>query len=105
MRPFHSSFSRRDFLRGIGLSGAVFAIGSGFPDYAVADNKSRKLGVALLGLGRYSANQLGQILELKHIKGAIRVTENIPPRPKAFNTIVYTKATPNCLATCLQPTF
>jgi hypothetical protein len=60
MRPFHSPFSRRDFLRGIGLGGAALAIGSRFPDYAVADNKSRKLSVALLGLGSYSANQLGK---------------------------------------------
>src|SRR2546425_4148044 len=65
MRPFYSSFSRRDFLRGIGLgsvAGAALALGSRFPAYAIGEDKGRKLGVALLGLGRYSTGQLGPAL-------------------------------------------
>ena len=65
MRPFYSYVSRRDFLRGIGLgsvAGAVLAVGSRFPDDSLAENESRKLGVALLGLGRYSTGQLGPAL-------------------------------------------
>ena len=61
MRSF-DSISRRNFLRGIGLTGAAVAIGSRFPADTNAENKGRKLGVALLGLGRYSANQLGPAL-------------------------------------------
>jgi glucose-fructose oxidoreductase len=65
MRPFYSSVSRRDFLRGIGLgsiASAARAVGSRFPGYAIGEDKGRKLGVALLGLGRYSTNQLGPAL-------------------------------------------
>jgi glucose-fructose oxidoreductase len=65
MRRFYSSFSRRDFLRGIGLgsiAGAALAAGSRFPGYAIGEDTGRKLGVALLGLGRYSTGQLGPAL-------------------------------------------
>jgi glucose-fructose oxidoreductase len=62
MRPFHTSVSRREFLRGIGLGSAALAIGSRFPNYAIAENKGRKLGLALLGLGKYSTGQLGPAL-------------------------------------------
>src|SRR6266576_1982239 len=65
MPHFYSSFSRRDFLRGIGLGsvgGIALAAGSRFPGYAIGKDKDRKLGVALLGLGRYSTGQLGPAL-------------------------------------------
>ena len=65
MRHFRSSFSRRDFLRGIGLGsvgGIALAAGSRFPGNAIGKDKDRKLGVALLGLGRYSTGQLGPAL-------------------------------------------
>ncbi len=62
MRPFYSAFSRREFLRGIGAGSAALAIGSRFPVYAAEGNSGRKLGVALLGLGRYSTGQLGPAL-------------------------------------------
>jgi glucose-fructose oxidoreductase len=59
-----SHFSRRDFLRGLSIGTAAIATGPGLGSLAEAlgQNKGRKLGVALLGLGRYSTNQLGPAL-------------------------------------------
>lgn len=56
--------SRRDFLRMLAFGGAALASGSGLRSYAESLEKSggRKLGVALLGLGRYSTGQLGPAL-------------------------------------------
>jgi len=51
--------SRRDFLRGLGTAGLVAGFGLR-PQHVFGEN--RKLGVALLGLGRYSTNQLGPAL-------------------------------------------
>src|SRR5258705_9037231 len=59
-----SHFSRRDFLRGLSIGTAAIATGPGLGALAEAlgQNKGRKLGVSLLGLGRYSTNQLGPAL-------------------------------------------
>src|SRR5216683_323150 len=59
-----SHFSRRDFLRGLSIGTAAVATGPTLSSLAEAlsQNKGRKLGVALLGLGRYSTNQLGPAL-------------------------------------------
>lgn len=54
-----TSTSRRDFLRGLGTAGLVAGIG--LRGRKVIGEK-RRLGVALLGLGRYSTNQLGPAL-------------------------------------------
>jgi predicted dehydrogenase len=69
-------YSRRDFLRGLSLTTAALAAK---PDLgrlaeALAQNQGRKLGVALLGLGRYSAGQLGPALRetnLCYLSGVI----------------------------------
>jgi glucose-fructose oxidoreductase len=58
MNPLFSDISRRDFLRGLGTAGLVAGIG--LPRNAFGEN--RKLGIALLGLGRYSTGQLGPAL-------------------------------------------
>ena len=59
-----SPSSRRQFLRQFAVSGAVVATGIGFPNLLRADTAPRKpLGVALLGLGTYSANQLAPALQ------------------------------------------
>src|SRR5215510_9673469 len=52
--------SRRDFLRGLSLSAATLAAGPDLKRIAdlLAQNQGRKLGIALLGLGRYATNQL-----------------------------------------------
>src|SRR2546426_2800848 len=59
MNSIISETSRRDFLRGLGTAG--LAAGIGLRARAVLGD-NRKLGVALLGLGRYSTNQLGPAL-------------------------------------------
>jgi glucose-fructose oxidoreductase len=51
--------SRRDFLRLASLGSAALASGAWRPTFAAPE---RKLGVALLGLGRYSSGQLGPAL-------------------------------------------
>ena len=56
-----SSVSRRAFLRGLALGAAALTTGIDVRR-ALAQNRGRKLGVALLGLGRYSENQLGPAL-------------------------------------------
>jgi glucose-fructose oxidoreductase len=57
-------FTRRDFLRGLSLGTIGLAVR---PDLnkvteLLAQNRGRKLGVALLGLGGYATNQLGPAL-------------------------------------------
>jgi glucose-fructose oxidoreductase len=56
--------SRRDFLRGLSLSAAALAAGPDLKRIAelLAQNQGRKLGIALLGLGRYATNQLAPAL-------------------------------------------
>src|SRR4051812_43491640 len=55
--------SRRDFLRLLSLSGLAVASGCSSPNHAAQTAERRRpLGVALLGLGRYSTNQLGPAL-------------------------------------------
>jgi len=76
-----SSQSRREFLRQLSVGGAAVAAGIGFPGHLLADSSSppinadKKLGVALLGLGRYSTGQLGPALRVtKHCNLAGVVT-------------------------------
>jgi len=59
MNPSITDISRRDFLHGLGTAGLVAGFGLR-PQHVFGEN--RKLGVALLGLGRYSTNQLGPAL-------------------------------------------
>src|SRR6266540_7546239 len=71
-----SNSSRRDFLRRLSLATAALAAGHNLRGLAeaLAQNKGRKLGVALLGLGRYSMNQLGPALretKLCYLAGVI----------------------------------
>src|SRR5258705_632852 len=71
-----SHFSRRDFLRGLSIGTAAIATGPGLGSLAepLGQNKGRKLGIALLGLGRYSTNQLGPALretKLCYLAGVI----------------------------------
>ncbi len=54
--------SRREFLRGLSALAAAVATRNKWTATVLAQNKGRKLGVALLGLGRYSTNQLGPAL-------------------------------------------
>src|SRR5712664_3520669 len=64
MKKSLSDISRRDFLRGLSIGTAALATGPGLRSLTevLGQNKGRKLGVALLGLGRYSTNQLGPAL-------------------------------------------
>jgi glucose-fructose oxidoreductase len=55
--------SRREFLRRLSSATAALAAGLSLsPLEILAQNKGRKLGIALLGLGRYSVNQLAPAL-------------------------------------------
>ena len=60
--------SRRKFLRALSVGTAALATGFGFTQYAGAQmmqtpNPQKKLGVALLGLGRYSTSELAPALK------------------------------------------
>jgi glucose-fructose oxidoreductase len=59
MKTKVSDFSRRDFLRGLGTAAVVAGINIRIPRPSA---QSRKLGIALVGLGRYSTGQLGPAL-------------------------------------------
>ena len=59
MNGIIEDISRRNFLRGLGSTGLVAGLGR-HAGNLLRDN--RKLGIALLGLGRYSSGQLGPAL-------------------------------------------
>src|SRR5437667_12381397 len=59
MNELIANISRRDFLWGLGSAGLVAGLGR-HSGNLLRDN--RRLGVALLGLGRYSSGQLGPAL-------------------------------------------
>jgi glucose-fructose oxidoreductase len=68
--------SRRDFLRLLALGTASVASGAGRRAFPAPprDRSPRRLGVALLGLGRYSTNELGPALRLTrrcHLAGVV----------------------------------
>ncbi|HEX6718082.1 MAG TPA: twin-arginine translocation signal domain-containing protein, partial [Pyrinomonadaceae bacterium] len=54
--------SRRDFLRGFSITTAGLALTPGYIGELLAQNKGRKLGIAMLGLGNYASNQLAPAL-------------------------------------------
>src|SRR5260370_10570428 len=71
MNGLIANISRRNFLRGFGSTGLFAGLGRHASDLLL-DN--RKLGVALLGLGRYSTGQLGPALretKLCYLAGVI----------------------------------
>ena len=55
-------FSRRDFLRGLSIATAGLALGPSYIADLLAQNRGRKLGIAMLGLGNYATNQLAPAL-------------------------------------------
>lgn len=57
-----SDSSRREFLRSLSLTAAALAAERLRAQNAAENKADRKLGVALLGLGRYSTNELGPAL-------------------------------------------
>lgn len=74
--------SRREFLRLMSLGTAAVATGVGLPGYAKALEKTsgRKLGVALLGLGSYSTNQLAPALRLTKLCELVSVVSGHPEK-------------------------
>ena len=63
MNSFDSFVSRRDFLRGLSLAATTLATRNKLRALeTLAQNNGHKLGIALLGLGRYSTNELGPAL-------------------------------------------
>ncbi|MGH9971275.1 MAG: Gfo/Idh/MocA family protein [Pyrinomonadaceae bacterium] len=83
-----SLISRRDFLRGLAIGGAGFAARSDLRALAeaLAQNQHRKLGVALLGLGRYSANQLGPALRETKLCYLAGIVTGHPEKAEAWAT-------------------
>jgi predicted dehydrogenase len=76
MNSRDSSTSRRDFLRRLAIGTAALATDFkfGLSAEVVDNNRDRKLGVALLGLGRYSTNELGPALlktQLCYLAGVV----------------------------------
>ena len=74
--------ARREFLRLMSLGTAAVATGVGFPSYAQALEKTggRKLGVALLGLGRYATNQLAPALRQTKLCELVGVVTGHPEK-------------------------
>ena len=67
--------SRRDFIRGLSITTAGLALGPRYIADLLARNSGRKLGIAMLGLGNYAANQLAPaLLETKLCQLAAVVT-------------------------------
>jgi predicted dehydrogenase len=61
--PAGAQLSRRDFVRGAALGTAAFLTRAEVrAQQLLAQNKGRKLGIALLGLGRYATGELGPAL-------------------------------------------
>ena len=54
--------SRRDFIRGLSITTAGLALAPRYIAGLLAQNKGRRLGIAMLGLGNYAANQLAPAL-------------------------------------------
>ena len=71
----NSDFSRRKFLGGLLIGTAGLAFGSKLQAAEIlAQNQGRKLGIALLGLGRYATGELGPALrqtKLVELRGVI----------------------------------
>jgi glucose-fructose oxidoreductase len=62
------TFSRRDFLRSMLGGAAIFTLGLDLrAQETLAKNNGRKLGVALLGLGRYATGELAPALKLTNL--------------------------------------
>src|SRR6266540_2091984 len=85
MKPRDFHFSRRDFLRGLTLGTAAVATTDLLAiAEALAQNNGRKLGVALLGLGRYSTNQLGPALRETKLCYLARVVTGHPEKAEKW---------------------
>src|SRR6185295_18308736 len=54
--------SRRDFIRGLSITTAGLALAPRYIAGLLAQNKGRRLGIAMLGLGNYATNQLAPAL-------------------------------------------
>jgi glucose-fructose oxidoreductase len=62
MNKSHFALSRRDFLRGLSVTTAGLALGPKYIAELLAQNRGRKLGIAMLGLGGYAGGQLAPAL-------------------------------------------
>jgi len=78
--------SRRNFLERIGLGTAALAVSSRFSSLATTlqQKGNRKLGVALLGLGRYSANELAPALTQTKLCYLAGVVTGHPEKAEAW---------------------
>jgi glucose-fructose oxidoreductase len=85
--------SRRKFLRDFSLGTAAVATGLGFAEYArsqpASGNPPKKLGIALLGLGRYATGELGPALKQTNLCQLTGVVSGHPEKAarwaKEFN--------------------
>jgi glucose-fructose oxidoreductase len=83
---FMKSHSRRKFLRNLSLGTAAVAIGFGFAEYARAQQAAggKKLGLALLGLGRYATNELAPALQQTKLCQLVGVVSGHPEKAAAW---------------------
>ena len=82
------TFNRRDFLQGLSATTATLALGPNVTRIAelLAQNRGRKLGIALVGLGRYSTNQLAPALLQTKLCQLAGVVTGSPEKGKKWAT-------------------
>lgn len=82
------TFNRRDFLRGLSATTATLALGPNVSRVAelLAQNSGRKLGIALVGLGRYATGQLAPALQQTKLCKLTAVVTGSPEKGKKWAT-------------------
>lgn len=80
MKYSKAHVSRRDFLRGISVTAAGLALTPKTIAEMLAQNRGRKLGIAMLGLGGYATNQLAPALRETKLCELIAVVTGHPEK-------------------------
>jgi len=77
------TLNRRDFLRSLSATTAALALGPSFSKL-LAQNNGRKLGIALVGLGRYATGQLAPALQQTKLCQLAGVVTGSPEKGKKW---------------------
>jgi len=83
MKNKNLTLNRRDFLRGLSATTAALAFGPNFAEL-LAQNSGRKIGIALVGLGRYATNQLAPALQQTKLCRLAGVVTGSPEKGKKW---------------------
>src|SRR5690625_6706680 len=90
--------TRRRLLQQLGLSAT--ALSAGLAPHALSSGNNRKVGVALVGLGGYSSNQLAPALQLTQhceLRGIVTGSpEKIPQRSEEHTSELQSRGQPVC---------